>query len=111
MAPEHKRLNRYPTMTLREICSIPVESIVNESAHLYLWVPNALLPDEQYELIESCSWGPYIEMFARGKRKGWSCWGNQAEDYTPDWNTYSNHSQAEKDKKECVLGLFDRSAV
>jgi N6-adenosine-specific RNA methylase IME4 len=171
MAPEHKRLSRYPTMTLQEIKDLPVEAIVNETAHLYLWVPNALLadglqvmehwgftyktnliwykvrkdggpdrrgvgfyfrnvtemilfgvrgknartlqpgrsqeniistqkrehsrkPDEQYEIIEACSPGPYIELFARGPRKGWYGWGNQADDYTPNWDTYSNHSQS-----------------
>ena len=170
MAPEHKRLNRYPTLTLDEIKSIPVNIATLDSAHLYLWVPNALLPeglevltawgftyktnliwykirkdggpdrrgvgfyfrnvtevllfgvkgknvrtlqpgrsqeniissqkrehsrkpDEQYPLIESCSPGPYLEMFARGTRKNWKCWGNQAEEYLPDWNTYANHSQ------------------
>lgn len=171
MAPEHKRLSRYPTMTLDEICDLPVEAIAAPRSHLYLWVPNALLPeglrvmdqwgfkyksnliwykvrkdggpdrrgvgfyfrnvteillfgvrgrdvrtlapgrsqenilvsqkrehsrkpDEQYGLIESCSWGPRLEMFARGARLGWTVWGNQAEDYQPDWPTYSNHSQA-----------------
>lgn len=171
MAPEHKRLSRYPTMGLDEICDLPVEAIADARSHLYLWVPNALLPeglkvmehwgfkyksnliwykvrkdggpdrrgvgfyfrnvteillfgvrgkdvrtldpgrtqeniiatqkrehsrkpDEQYDLIESCSWGPRLEMFARGPRKDWTVWGNQAEDYQPDWPTYSNHSQS-----------------
>jgi N6-adenosine-specific RNA methylase IME4 len=171
MAPEHKRLARYPTMTLPEIKDLPVEAIVKDTAHLYLWVPNALMaeglqvmehwgftyktnliwykvrkdggpdrrgvgfyfrnvtemilfgvrgknartlqpgrsqeniissrkrehsrkPDEQYQLIESCSQGPFIELFARGPRKGWFVWGNQSEDYSPDWDTYSNHSQS-----------------
>lgn len=171
MAPEHKRLSRYPTMSLREICDLPVEEIVAETAHLYLWVPNALLPDglkvmeswgfsyksniiwykirkdggpdrrgvgfyfrnvtevllfgvrgknartlklgrtqeniissqkrehsrkpdEQYALIEGCSNGPRLEMFARGPRLGWSVWGNQSDNYRPTWDTYSNHSQA-----------------
>jgi N6-adenosine-specific RNA methylase IME4 len=182
MAPEHKRLSRYPTMTLREICGLPVEAIVAETAHLYLWVPNALLPeglkvmehwgfsyksniiwykvrkdggpdrrgvgfyfrnvtevllfgvrgknartlqlgrtqeniistqkrehsrkpDEQYALIEGCSCGPRLEMFARGPRIGWTVWGNQAEDYVPTWETYPNHSQAQ------VLPLRPRKAV
>ncbi len=154
MAPEHKRLSRYPTMTLKEIKNLPVEDISEDTAHLYLWVPNALLdeglevmshwgfkyktnlvwykirkdggpdrrgvgfyfrnvteiilfgirgnsartlqpgrsqeniilsrkrehsrkPDEQYEIIEACSWGPRIELFARGQRDGWFSWGNQ----------------------------------
>lgn len=45
VAPGHKRLNRYDTMTLNEIISLPVAKIAHETAHLYLWVPNALLPD------------------------------------------------------------------
>ncbi|MFN4221527.1 MAG: MT-A70 family methyltransferase, partial [Novosphingobium meiothermophilum] len=45
VAPEHKRLNRYGTMTLDEICALPVGQIAAEPAHLYLWVPNALLPE------------------------------------------------------------------
>lgn len=171
MAPEHKRLSRYSTMTLEDIKELPVPSITNDTAHLYLWVPNALIaeglqvmsswgfkyktnliwykirkdggpdrrgvgfyfrnvtemilfgvrgknartlqparsqeniissrkrehsrkPDEQYELIESCSPGPFIELFARGKRKGWFVWGNQSDDYSPTWKTYNNHSQS-----------------
>lgn len=171
MAPEHKRLNRYSTLNLKQIKALPVSEVCTEPAHLYLWVPNALLkeglevleawgftyktnviwhkvrkdggpdgrgvgfyfrnttemvlfgvrgknartlapgrrqvnilrtqkrehsrkPDEQYDLIETCSPGPYLELFARGSRSGWSSWGNQAEEYTPTWDTYSNHSQA-----------------
>ena len=171
VAPEHRRLNRYGTMTLDEIKALPVEQVTADTAHLYLWVPNALLPeglavmqawgftyktnlvwhkirkdggpdgrgvgfyfrnvtelvlmgvrgknartlspgrrqvnflktqkrehsrkpDEFYEIVESCSPGPHLEMFARGSRPGWTTWGNQADDYFPDWNTYSNHSQA-----------------
>lgn len=170
MAPEHKRLNRYGTMPLEEILALPVASVTEETSHLYLWVPNALLPeglsvlkawgfeyktnivwhkvrkdggpdgrgvgfyfrnttelllfgvkgknartlaagrsqvnilrtmkrehsrkpDEQYELIESCSPGPYLEMFARGSRDGWVTWGNQADGYEIEWATYSNNSQ------------------
>ena len=170
MAPEHRRLARYSTMSFQEIGDLPVESIAMETAHLYLWVPNALLPyglevmdnwgfnyktniiwykvrkdggpdrrgvgfyfrnvtemilfgirgknartlqpgrsqeniivsqkrehsrkpDEQYDLIEACSPGPFIELFARGPREGWFGWGDQAEEYAPDWTTYSNHSQ------------------
>jgi len=170
VAPEHRRLARYPTMSLAQIMALPVESVVRKTAHLYLWVPNALLPeglrvmeswgfryktnivwhkirkdggpdgrgvgfyfrnvtelllfgvrgdnartlaagrrqvnylasrkrehsrkpDEQYTLIESCSPGPYVELFARGVRDHWTMWGNQAdESYTPTWSTYANHS-------------------
>jgi len=45
MAPEHRRLSRYGTMTVDEIASLPVARIAAPTAHLYLWVPNALLPD------------------------------------------------------------------
>lgn len=45
VAPEHKRLSRYPTLTLEEICALPVSDSVAERAHCYLWVPNALLPE------------------------------------------------------------------
>lgn len=174
VAPEHKRLNRYGTMTLEDIKQIPVADAAAETAHLYLWVPNALLPeglavmtawgftyktnlvwhkirkdggpdgrgvgfyfrnvtelilfgvrgknartlppgrsqvnflatrkrehsrkpDEQYKLIEECSTGPFLEMFARGAQPGWTAWGNQADEtYFPSWNTYSNHSQADR---------------
>ena len=150
VAPEHRRLSRYETLTSEQIMMLPVSKITAEVAHLYLWVPNALLPqglevmkswgftyksniiwhkirkdggsdgrgvgfyfrnvtemilfgvkgknartlppgrtqvnylssrkrehsrkpDEQYHLIESCSPGPYIELFARGVRDGWDC--------------------------------------
>ena len=50
-------------------------------------------PDEFVNLIENCSPGPYLEMFARGNRDGWDMWGNQAvDDYEPDWNTYAYHT-------------------
>jgi N6-adenosine-specific RNA methylase IME4 len=51
-------------------------------------------PDEMYDIIESCSPGPYLELFARGTRPKWCVWGNQAdEDYRPTWDTYANHSR------------------
>jgi N6-adenosine-specific RNA methylase IME4 len=172
MAPEHKRLSRYATLTLQEIKDIPIAVATAEKCHLYLWVPNALLaeglqvmqawgfeyktnivwhkirkdggpdgrgvgfyfrnttelvlfgvrgslrtlapgrrqvniiksmkrehsrkPDELYKIIESCSPGPYLELFARGKQKGWHQWGNQVEEYHPTWATYSNHSQQQQ---------------
>ncbi len=172
VAPEHKRLNRYGTMKLEDIMQLPISSVAAEKAHLYLWVPNALLPeglavmkawgfeyktniiwekvrkdgmpdgrgvgfyfrnvteillfgikgdknrtldagrsqvnlvramkrehsrkpDEFIPLIENCSSGPYLELFARGNREGWDMWGNQAsDDYEPTWNTYANHTVA-----------------
>jgi len=171
VAPEHKRLARYQTLSLDEIKALPVPDASAEVCHLYLWVPNALLPlgievmqawgfqyksnivwhkirkdggsdgrgvgfyfrnvtelmlfgvrgknartlkpgrtqvnylssrkrehsrkpDEQYRIFEACSKGPYLELFARGERVGWTCWGNQADEcYQPTWKTYRNHSQ------------------
>lgn len=170
VAPEHRRLARYPTLEVEEICALPVADHLEDAAHCYLWVPNALLPeglrvmqawgfeyksnlvwhkvrkdggsdgrgvgfyfrnvtelllfgvrgrnartlapgrrqvnllasrkrehsrkpDEQYEVIEACSWGPYLELFGRGVRKGWTVWGNQADDdYRPSWATYAYNS-------------------
>ncbi|MCX6377170.1 MAG: MT-A70 family methyltransferase [Armatimonadetes bacterium] len=153
MAPEHRRLRRYTTMTVDEIAELPVARIATTNAHLYLWVPNALLPqglavmrrwgfeyktnivwykvradggpdgrgvgfyfrnvtevvlfgvrgsmrtlqpgrrqvnivstrkrehsrkpDELYSLVEACSPGPYLEMFARHRRDGWCQWGDE----------------------------------
>jgi N6-adenosine-specific RNA methylase IME4 len=45
MAPEHRRLARYPTMPLQDIIELPVDTIAEPTAHLYLWIPNALLAD------------------------------------------------------------------
>lgn len=154
VAPEHRRLDRYSTLDLDAICRLPVVDAVARDAHLYLWVPNALLPDglrvmeswgfryvsnlvwakrrkdggpdgrgvgfyfrnvtelvlfgvrgsqrtlaparsqvnlietrkrehsrkpdEQYALIESCSPGPYLELFARQARSGWTSWGDES---------------------------------
>lgn len=155
MAPEHKRLLRYRTMGLKDVLDLPVASLAAPTAHLYLWVPNALLqeglqvvkawgftyksnivwhkvrkdggpdgrgvgfyfrnatelclfgtkgsmrtlqpgrtqvnflatrkrehsrkPDEMYDLIERCSPGPWIELFARHRREGWTQWGDQLQ--------------------------------
>lgn len=45
VAPEHRRLDRYSTLDVDAICDIPVSQVAARDAHLYLWVPNALLPD------------------------------------------------------------------
>jgi N6-adenosine-specific RNA methylase IME4 len=45
VAPEHRRLSRYSTLSMEEIITLPVDRITTETAHLYLWVPNALLPE------------------------------------------------------------------
>ncbi len=172
VAPEHKRLTRYETMRLEDIKTLPITDLADTRSHLYLWVPNALLPeglevmkawgfeyktniiwekvrhdgepdgrgvgfyfrnvtemllfgikgdknrtleparsqvnlirsmkrehsrkpDEIIPLIEACSPGPYLELFARGDRIGWDMWGNQAvESYEPTWATYANHTVA-----------------
>ena len=52
-------------------------------------------PDEFYDIVEACSSGPRLEMFARGTRKNWTTWGDQSEDYQIGWETYANHSQSE----------------
>jgi N6-adenosine-specific RNA methylase IME4 len=153
MAPEHKRLKRYTTMSLQQIMELPVSQLAQPTCHLYLWVPNALVleglevmkrwgfnyktnlvwykvrkdggpdgrgvgfyfrnvtelvllgvrghmrtlkpgrtqvnilstrkrehsrkPDELYEIIEKCSPGPYLELFARCQRRGWDQWGKE----------------------------------
>lgn len=153
VAPEHRRLLRYPTLGLAEICALPVDSLAAARSHLYLWVPNALLaeglevlrawgftyksnlvwfktrrdggpdgrgvgfyfrnvtelvlfgvrgglrtlspgrtqvnllsarkrehsrkPEEMFEVIERCSPGPRLELFARFPRPGWQQWGNE----------------------------------
>jgi N6-adenosine-specific RNA methylase IME4 len=172
VAPEHRRLARYRTLSLDEISALPVAAIAEHRSHLYLWVPNALLPqglavmsawgftyksnivwhkvrkdggsdgrgvgfyfrnvtelllfgvrgknartlgpgrkqvnliparkrehsrkpDELYPIVEGCSPGPYLELFARGLRANWAVWGNQAnEEYKPSWKTYAYNSKA-----------------
>ena len=47
-------------------------------------------PDELYDVIEACSTGPYIELFARDKRDGWLAWGNEADEYHITWDTYAH---------------------
>jgi N6-adenosine-specific RNA methylase IME4 len=44
--------------------------------------------------VEACSWGPRLEIFARGTREGWRTWGDQADDYKIGWDTYAHNSQA-----------------
>jgi N6-adenosine-specific RNA methylase IME4 len=45
VAPEHKRLSRYGTLSLHDILEFPIQTISADRAHLYLWCPNALLPE------------------------------------------------------------------
>ena len=42
-------------------------------------------PNEFYDIIENCSWGPYLELFARGPKKNWTVWGNQSKKYKINW--------------------------
>jgi len=173
MAPEHKRLSRYTTLSLKEIRGIPVASVAAPQSHLYLWVPNALLvegldvmrswgfeyktnvvwhkirkdggpdgrgvgfyfrnttelvlfgirgklrtlspgrkqvniirvakrehsrkPDELYRIIEACSPGPFLELFARGSRPDWTQWGNEVDNYELTWPTYKNNSRSSRE--------------
>lgn len=159
VGPEHRRLHRYPTMTLEDIQGLPVAQLALPQSHLYLWCPNALLweglalmkawgfeyktnlvwykvrkdggpdgrgvgfyfrnvtelllfgikgklrtlkpgrtqvnvlvtrkrehsrkPDEFYRIIEACSPGPYLELFARQRVPGWDQWGDQVDSYGP----------------------------
>jgi N6-adenosine-specific RNA methylase IME4 len=40
-------------------------------------------PDQLYKIIEACSPGPYLELFARHPRPGWYQWGNEVvEDFS-----------------------------
>ena len=179
VAPEHKRLSRYSTLSLQEIKEIPVWLVAAEKSHLYLWVPNALLreglevmdawgfeyktniiwhkvrkdggpdgrgvgfyfrntteiilfgirgklrtlkpgrsqvniiksrkrehsrkPDELYNIIESCSPGPYLELFARGQREKWDQWGNEVDDYSPTWPTYTYNSKSAQPVEEQLI--------
>lgn len=67
VAPEHRRLDRYSTMSLEAIKEMPVSEVVAPNAHLYLWVPNALLP-EGLEVMES--WGfRYVSNIIWAKRR------------------------------------------
>ena len=54
MAPEHRRLHRYRTMSVAEMAALPVAAHARRPSHLYLWVPNALLR-EGLELLDA--WG------------------------------------------------------
>ena len=45
VAPEHRRLTRYDTLSVDEIAALPVIAHAADKAHCYLWVPNALLPE------------------------------------------------------------------
>src|SRR5580692_4380470 len=67
VAPEHRRLSRYDTMTCDEIAALPVANVVADQAHCYLWVPNALIADG---LAVMAAWGfTYKAMVVWAKRR------------------------------------------
>lgn len=186
VAPEHKRLRRYRTMSHSEICELPVVIHSAEKSHLYLWCPNALLeeglavmqawgftyktnivwykvrkdggpdgrgvgfyfrnvtelllfgvrgkvrtlkpgrtqvnmlrtrkqehsrkPDEMYGIIEACSPGPYLELFARERRSGWTQWGDELDTYLqtmPLYKAYNGHTHGLR-RTNGVLGMSSR---
>ena len=67
VAPEHRRLDRYSTMEFEDIRTLPVEEVAAANAHLYLWTPNALLP-EALKVMEA--WGfRYVSNIVWAKRR------------------------------------------
>ena len=67
VAPEHRRLDRYSTLDVDAICSIQVSNVIARDSHLYLWVPNALLP-EGLRVMEA--WGyRYVSNVIWAKRR------------------------------------------
>jgi N6-adenosine-specific RNA methylase IME4 len=41
-------------------------------------------PDCQYDRIEQLVGGPYLELFARHQRPGWTAWGNETGKFTAE---------------------------
>lgn len=39
-------------------------------------------PDEFFDRVEQYAAGPYLELFSRQQRPGWTCWGNQTDKFT-----------------------------
>ena len=67
VAPEHRRLDRYSTLSLNEIKALPINDVTADNAHLYLWVPNALVP-EGLAVLEA--WGfRYVSNIIWAKRR------------------------------------------
>ena len=48
------RFDEYPTMTVEEICELPVASVAGANSHLYLWTTQAWLR-ESYRVLDA--WG------------------------------------------------------
>lgn len=168
VAPEHGRLNRYRTMDFDELAALPIRNISNDPSHLYLWTPNALLPEalklmeiwgfkyksnivwykvrkdggpdgrgvgfyfrnvtelllfgirgrlrtlppgrtqtnvivsrkqehsrkpaEAHKIIEACSPGPFVELFARERVEGWTTWGDQVDTYMDNRPNYPSYT-------------------
>lgn len=40
--------------------------------------PHSAKPPEFFQMVERCSPGPRLELFARTAREGWTCWGDEA---------------------------------
>jgi len=70
IAPEHKRLARYDTLSWEEIASMPVADVMSNRSHCYLWVSNALLA-EGMAVLEACGF-TYKTMlvWAKGRKDG-----------------------------------------
>lgn len=52
-------------------------------------------PDDIYTLVEQCSPGPFLELFARRRVPGWTQWGNEVDTYElkrPIHKGYNGHS-------------------
>ena len=73
MAPEHKRLLRYPTMNLNEIKELPVSALADDPAHLYLWCPNAML-ECGLEVLRSWGFEYKSNIIWCGTEDGRICW-------------------------------------
>ena len=64
-------------------------------------------PDELYDIIEQCSPVPYLELFARHLRPGWSQWGNEV-DHNSQVDSLLRNEAARYEKQEQQLVLLDR---
>jgi N6-adenosine-specific RNA methylase IME4 len=62
------------------------------------WRGHSRKPVELCRIIESCSPGPDLELFARGTRGGWTTWGDEAECRRPTWPTHRSRPQEGRDE-------------
>ena len=168
VAPEHRRLHRYKTLSTPELAELPIGDLVPDKGHIYLWCPNAMLahglelldawgftyktnlvwykvrkdggpdgrgvgfyfrnvtelvlfgvkgklrtlppgrsqtniivhrkqehswkPPTLYSIIEECSPGPFVELFARNKRDGWCQWGDEVDSYHKTRRLHPNYT-------------------